>query len=64
VTYLTPLVAGAVGVTLLGERLLWNEPAGGVVVLVGIAVAQGRLHRAPRLSTGPVTDAQAVPRGR
>jgi len=44
VTYLTPLVAGVVGVVLLGERVTWNEPAGAVVVLTGIALAQGRLH--------------------
>jgi drug/metabolite transporter (DMT)-like permease len=51
VTYLTPVVAAAVGVMLLGERVVWNEPIGGVVVLAGIAVAQGRLP-VPWLQTG------------
>jgi drug/metabolite transporter (DMT)-like permease len=43
VTYLTPLVAIAVGVSLLGEALTVNEPLGGLVVLLGVALAQGRL---------------------
>jgi drug/metabolite transporter (DMT)-like permease len=43
VTYLTPLVAIAVGVSLLGEALTLNEPIGGLVVLLGVALAQGRL---------------------
>lgn len=46
VTYLTPLVAAVVGVALLGESVTWNQPVGGVVVLCGIALAQGRFaHR-------------------
>jgi len=28
---------------LLGEPLTWNEPVGGLIVLVGSALAQGRL---------------------
>ncbi|MGQ7353035.1 DMT family transporter [Quadrisphaera oryzae] len=45
VTYLTPVVAAVVGVSVLGEHVQWNQPVGAVVVLVGIAVSQG-LHRA------------------
>jgi drug/metabolite transporter (DMT)-like permease len=45
VTYLTPIVAAAVGVTLLGEQVSWNEPLGGLVVLAGVALAQGCLRR-------------------
>lgn len=45
VTYLTPVVAVAVGVSLLHEPLAWNEPVGGLVVLLGAAVGQGRLAR-------------------
>lgn len=48
VTYLTPLVAAVVGVSLLGESVSWNQPLGGAVVLLGIGVAQGRV----RLPTG------------
>jgi len=43
VTYLTPLVAIAVGALLLGEAVTPNEPLGGLVVLLGVALAQGRL---------------------
>ncbi|MGQ7353218.1 EamA family transporter, partial [Quadrisphaera oryzae] len=45
VTYLTPVVAAVVGVSVLGEHVRWNQPVGAVVVLIGIAVSQG-LHRA------------------
>jgi drug/metabolite transporter (DMT)-like permease len=46
VTYLTPLFAIAVGVAFLDEGVAWNEPVGGLVVLLGVAVAQGRLRAA------------------
>lgn len=45
VTYLTPVVGVALGVLVLGERVRWNEPVGGLVVLVGIALASGVLTR-------------------
>jgi drug/metabolite transporter (DMT)-like permease len=44
VTYLIPLVAVVLGVVVLGETLRWNDFAGALVVLVGIAVAEGRLR--------------------
>lgn len=44
VTYLTPLFAIVVGLAFLGESVTWNEPIGGLVVLLGVAVAQGRLR--------------------
>lgn len=43
VTYLTPLVAILVGLVFLGEPLSWNEPIGGLIVVLGVAVSQGRL---------------------
>jgi drug/metabolite transporter (DMT)-like permease len=43
VTYLTPLVAILVGFVFLGEPLTWNEPIGGLIVVLGVAVSQGRL---------------------
>jgi drug/metabolite transporter (DMT)-like permease len=46
VTYLTPLFAIAVGVAFLGETVVWHEPVGGLVVLLGVAVAQGRVRAA------------------
>jgi drug/metabolite transporter (DMT)-like permease len=43
VTYLIPLVSTTLGILVLGEPLSWNEPVGGVVVLAGVALAQGML---------------------
>ncbi|PZR99669.1 MAG: EamA family transporter [Candidatus Nephthysia bennettiae] len=42
VTYLIPLFSTAAGVLFLGEHIGWKEPIGGLVVIVGVAVAQGR----------------------
>ena len=44
VTYLTPFFAVVAGVLFLGESFLWREPLGGLVILVGAALAQGRLR--------------------
>ncbi len=44
VTYLTPLFAVIVGSVFLGESTSWNEPAGGLLVILGVAVSQGRLR--------------------
>jgi len=44
VTYITPLVAVILGFLLLGEPLTWNEPVGGLIVLIGSAIAQGRMR--------------------
>lgn len=46
VTFLTPVVAVIVGVIFLHEQLTWYEPIGGLVVLLGAAIGQGRLLRA------------------
>ena len=48
VTYLTPLVAVVVGAGVLGEHVTWNQPAGGVLVVLGAAVAQGLVTRRRR----------------
>lgn len=45
VTYVMPLVAVALGIVVLGESLTWNQPVGAAIVLLGVAVAQGVLHR-------------------
>ncbi len=44
VTYLTPVVGVALGTAVLGERLAWHEPVGGVLVVVGVVVAQGAVR--------------------
>ena len=43
VTYVTPVVAVVVGLIFLQEKLHWYEPVGALVVLLGAAVAQGRI---------------------
>ena len=45
VTYVTPVIAAAAGILLLGERISWNQPVGGCIVLAGVAVSQGVLGR-------------------
>ena len=44
VTYVIPLFATACGVLLLGEGIAWNEPVGALVVLLGVALSQGRVR--------------------
>jgi drug/metabolite transporter (DMT)-like permease len=43
VTYITPLVAVVMGLLFLNEPLTWNEPMGGLIVLLGAAISQNRL---------------------
>jgi drug/metabolite transporter (DMT)-like permease len=46
-------VATLVGVTILGEHLLWNQPLGALVVLAGVAISQGALTRLRRRAGQP-----------
>jgi drug/metabolite transporter (DMT)-like permease len=64
VTYLVPLFATVVGILVLHEGLAWYQPAGALIVLVGVAVSQGLFARRraapatpPRLTKEPVTAA-------
>ncbi|HEY2437144.1 MAG TPA: DMT family transporter [Solirubrobacteraceae bacterium] len=43
VTYVIPVVSTALGAAVLGEQLHWNQPAGTLVLLLGIAISQGRV---------------------
>jgi drug/metabolite transporter (DMT)-like permease len=43
VTYVTPVVAVAVGLIFLQEKLHWYEPVGALIVLLGAAIAQWRI---------------------
>jgi drug/metabolite transporter (DMT)-like permease len=61
VTYIVPLFAVLFGVTLLSERLTWHEPAGGALIIAGVALANSR-SRAPR-PTHPLA-ADPAPPGR
>lgn len=49
VTYLLPVVAVVLGIVVLDEPLRWNAGMGALVVLAGVALAEGRLTpTAPR----------------
>jgi drug/metabolite transporter (DMT)-like permease len=49
VTYVTPLVAVLVGFIFLSEIPHWYEPVGAVIVLLGAAIAQGRIPLSKKL---------------
>jgi drug/metabolite transporter (DMT)-like permease len=53
VTYIAPLFAIVAGSVFLAEPLEWYQPVGGAVVLLGVAIAQGRV-RLPRRAEAPV----------
>lgn len=42
VTYTNPVIATIWGITLLGEPLHWYEPVGGILVLMGAYLSQGK----------------------
>ncbi|WDG19135.1 DMT family transporter [Microbacterium sp. Clip185] len=48
VTYITPVVGVVLGAIVLRETVSWNEPAGALVVFLGILLAQDRLRRRAR----------------
>jgi drug/metabolite transporter (DMT)-like permease len=59
VTYVIPVFATVLGVAVLGETLHWNQPAGTLVLLAGVAISQGRLARArPRVTAAEVSSAR------
>ncbi|GAA1848832.1 DMT family transporter [Asanoa iriomotensis] len=55
VTYLIPVFAVVLGVLALDEHVTWHQPVGALIVLLGVAVAQGllgtRKRSAPARST-------------
>ncbi|WP_062290908.1 DMT family transporter [Demequina phytophila] len=55
VTYVVPVVATVLGITVLREAMHWYEPVGAVVVLAGVWLAQRKPRvrtDAPRVGTG------------
>jgi len=40
VNFISPIVAVVAGVVILNEPLTWNEPVGGVIVILGNAITQ------------------------
>jgi drug/metabolite transporter (DMT)-like permease len=53
VTYVTPLVSVSAGALLLAEPLTWHEPVGAAIVLLGVAVSQGRIPLPAALRAKP-----------
>jgi drug/metabolite transporter (DMT)-like permease len=47
VTYVVPLFSTIEGALVLGEPLTWYEPVGALIVILGVALSQGRLRRLP-----------------
>jgi len=56
VTYLMPVFSIIVGVIVLHEHIAWYQPAGGLIVLLGVAVSQGLVGS---LKRKPVITAEA-----
>jgi drug/metabolite transporter (DMT)-like permease len=50
VTLMAPVVALTLGVLVLGEQLHWFEPIGGLIILIGGAIAQGLFRRRKSLA--------------
>jgi len=55
VTYLIPVFAVVLGVLALNEHITWHQPVGALVVLIGVAVAQGLIGTRKRPKPAPVT---------
>jgi len=56
VTYVVPIIATALGILVLHEEMLWYEPVGAVIVLVGVWLAQRKpAARVARLEVDEVT---------
>jgi drug/metabolite transporter (DMT)-like permease len=61
VTYVIPVVSTVLGAVVLNEPLHWNQPVGVAVLLVGVAVSQGRLVAIARAARRPPSSPVAVP---
>jgi drug/metabolite transporter (DMT)-like permease len=54
VTYLVPVFSTILGVAVLSETLHWNQPAGTLVLLAGVAISQGRFVPRRPVSVRPL----------
>ena len=48
VTYLVPVFAVVVGISVLGETIEWYQPLGALIVLAGVAVSQDRVRKSAK----------------
>ena len=53
VTYYIPIVAVTLGVAVLGEQVRWNDFVGAAILVLGVAVADGRLRFKAPSAVGP-----------
>jgi drug/metabolite transporter (DMT)-like permease len=53
VTYLVPLVSTALGIAVLSEHLVWNQPVGAALVLASVAFSEGLIGRRRGVPAGP-----------
>jgi drug/metabolite transporter (DMT)-like permease len=60
VTYLMPVFSTVLGAAVLGETLHWNQAAGTVLLLAGIAISQGRLVLPPGRLTRAIAETRAA----
>jgi drug/metabolite transporter (DMT)-like permease len=44
VTYVIPLFSTVAGALFLGEYVTWNQPVGAMLVILGVAISQGRVR--------------------
>ncbi|WGW10461.1 DMT family transporter [Saxibacter everestensis] len=66
VTYLTPLVGVILGILVLAETLHWNQPVGGIAIVLGILVSQSKgtaKRKRPRHPVNQVTGPQRTAEG-
>lgn len=59
VTYLSPVVGVVLGVVVLGESVRWNQPLGGLIVVVGVLASQGCMPGMRALSRRNRVDVEA-----
>lgn len=60
VTYLVPIVAVVLGILVLDESLTWNLPVGALIVLAGVAIAQGLFTRKPKPTPFPEAETEML----
>jgi drug/metabolite transporter (DMT)-like permease len=60
VTYVVPLFSTILGVVVLSEPVVWNQPVGALILLLGVAVSQGAFS--PGARAGPAADGSGSPR--
>jgi drug/metabolite transporter (DMT)-like permease len=61
VTYLLPIVAVMLGLTVLAEPISWNLAVGAIVILAGVALSEGRIGRSQRTISQQQAELERAP---